>query len=207
MAIYSFYLNFQIAFSGKIELQTKVEQLERQLLHERTQKELARYEMESFKQYVAMNLPERVEGQSYGVRNIASLISPSDKQLLDKIKIEFQRFKELYLNQKFDAVNAELPLFIEKYNDSPYVLEAQFLLANSYYKTQMYEKSLSAIHFLVNQYPESEITGLGLLLMGEILEKQERWDEAKEVYQSVEKNFKFPELKKKAQERMSQLKV
>lgn len=207
MGIYAFYLNFQIEFSGEIELQAKIEQLERQLYQERTQRELAQYEIESFKQYVAMNLPERIEGQSYAVRNIASLVTPSDKQLLDKPKVEFNKMKDLYLEKRFEDVNAQLPLFIEKYNDSAYILEAQFLLANSYFHEQKYEKSLAAIRFLVAQYPESEMTGLGLLLMGEILEKQERWDEAKEVYQSVDKNFKFPEIKKKAIERMGKLKV
>ncbi len=207
VGIYTVYLQFQIEFSGNEELVVKIERLEYELQQQHAKSDIAQYELESFKQYVAVNLPTRIEGQSYSVRNIASLVTVSETKLIDKPKMDFAKIRENYLQHNYEAANTELKTFVETYTDSSYILEAYFLMANSYYKTKQYERSLSAINFLVKQYPESEMTGLGLLLMGDILETQERWDEARDIYNSIQKNFKFPELKEKAKQRLSGLKV
>lgn len=205
LGLYFLYTTFQMENPKIAELEFQIQSLEQDLLDLEIQKSLAQYELESFKQYVAVHLPENIEGQKYQVRNIASLVSSSQGEVVDLAKFKFEKIREAYLDKNYEWVNRELSDFLETHIDSVYILEGYFLLANSYYNSNLYEKSLETIHVLLTQFPESEMTGLGLLVMGDILESMERWEEAQDIYKSIEKNFKFQELKKEATRRLERI--
>lgn len=200
------FLTFQNELSGKQELEFQVAKLQRELDREKAKTEIAYYELESFKQKVAINLPSHIPEQAYSVRNIASLVTET-APLDIKSKLEFSEIKKLYLANNFTKAAVELKGYASTYPESSFVLEADYLLVMSYYKSSQYDNAIQAVDILVEQFPDSEMTGLSLLVMGDIMKKKERYDEAKQIFTTVKKNFPYPELQKQAEAKIEEIKL
>lgn len=200
------FLTFQNQLDGRAELEFKVSNLEKQLEREKAKTEIAYYELESFKQKVAMTLPSHIPQQSYSVRNIASIVTET-KPLDIKAKLQFSQIKKLYLENNFNKAAVELKEYVSTFPESPFVLEANYLLVMSYYKSSQFDNAIQAVDILVEQFPDSEMTGLGLLVMGDIMKKKERYDEAKQIFTTVKKNFPYPELQKQAEAKIEEIKL
>jgi TolA-binding protein len=204
--IQTVFFSFKSQMDGKQELQVEIATLRKELEREKAKTEIAKYELESFQQKVAIALPKNIPGQDYSVRNIASIVTTTNP--LDiKTKIEFSEIKKNYLANHFDKAAVDLKEYIKNYPESSFVLEAYYLLTMSYYKSFQYENALQTVDILVQQFPDSEMTGLGLLVMGDIMKKKERYDDAKEIYITVKKNFKYPELQKQAEAKLQETKL
>lgn len=204
--IQSVYFSFKNQLEGRAELDYEIATLRHELERERTKTEIARYELESFQQRVALVLPNNIPGQDYSVRNIASIVSTTSP-LAIKSKIQFSDVKKIYLDGQYEKASLDLKDYIKNYPDSTFVLEAYYLLTMSYYNSSQHEKALETVDILVEQFPESEMTGLGLLVMGDIMKKKERFNDAKEIYTTVINNFKYPELKKQAEAKLEEIKL
>jgi TolA-binding protein len=204
--IQAIFFTFKSELDGKQELQFEIATLKKEVEREKAKTEIANYELESFQQKVAIALPKNIPGQEYSVRNIASIVSTT--QPLDiKTKIEFSEIKKLYLDEHFEKAALELKDYTHNYPESTFVLEAYYLLTMSYYKSSQYENAIQTVDILVAQFPDSEMTGLGLLVMGDIMKKKERFEDAKEIYTTVKKNFAYPELKKQAEAKLEEIKL
>lgn len=204
--IQAVFLTFKGELDGRQELEFELASLKKELEREKAKTEVAYYELESFRQKVALTLPKNIPQQNYSIRSIASVVTKT-KPLEIKAKINFSEVKKLYLDQKYEKAAVELKEYTETYPESPFVLEAYYLLAMSYYKSKQPEKALKTVDILVEQFPGSEMTGLGLLVMGDIMKSQERYDDAKEIYNTVKRNFVYPELKKQAEIKLEEIKL
>lgn len=191
------YLTFRNQLDGRAELEFKVANLEKELEREKAKTEIAYYELDSFKQKVAMTLPKDIPQQAYSVRNIASIVTET-KPLDIKARLQFGQIKKFYLDGKYDKAAVQLREFVETFPESPSVLEAYYLLVMSYYKSSQFDNAIATVDILVDQFPDSEMTGLSLLVMGDIMKENERYDEAKQIFLTVKKNFPYPELQKRA---------
>jgi TolA-binding protein len=200
------FLTFQNQLNGKQELEFKLAKLQTELDREKAKTEIAYYELESFKQKVAINLPSHIPQQAYSVRNIASIVTET-KPLDLKSKLEFSEIKKLYLGNNFTKAALELKEYTSMFPESPFVLEANYLLVMSYYKSSQYDNAIQAVDVLVEQFPDSEMTGLSLLVMGDIMKKKERYVEAKQIFSTVKKNFPYPELQKQAEAKIEEIKL
>lgn len=200
------YLSFKSEFDGRQELEFELVSLKKELEREKAKTEVAYYELESFKQQVALAMPKNIPQQDYSIRSIASVVSDT-KPLEIKAKLQFSEIKKLYLSSHFEKAAIELKDYTKNYPESPFVLEAYYLLTMSYYKSSQHENALKTVDILVEQFPDSEMTGLGLLVMGDIMKSKERYDDAREVYNTVKKNFSYPELKKQAEARLEEIKL
>ncbi len=198
------FLTFQNELDGREVLELEILSLKQELERERTKAEVARYELESFQQVVAATLPNNIHQKEYSVRNIASIVVDHEP-LAVKPSIDFSTIKKVYLSSEFEKSAVQLRDFIKTYPESAYVLEAYYLQAMSYYKSKQYENAIATIDILVKQYPSSEMTGLGLLVMGDIMKSKERYDEAKQIFLTVKNNFPYPELKKQAQVKLEEI--
>jgi TolA-binding protein len=195
--IQTVYFSFKNQLDGRQELEFEIASLRKEIEREKVKTEIAYYELDSFKQKVAMALPQNIPQQDYSVRNIASIVSET-KPLDIKAKLQFSEIKKIYLQNSFEKAAIQLKDYTKTYPESPFVLEAYYLLTMSYYKSSQLESAMKTVDILVEQFPDSEMTGLGLLVMGDILRKQERYDDAREIYATVKKNFPYPELQKQA---------
>ncbi len=194
----------QKEYDGSQNVAYENEHLKSLLSEQKAKTEVAYYELDSYKQKVAMALPKDIPTQKYQVRGIASLVRKGRGDLsLLSMDLEFQEIKRDYRNKNYEKAKVEVQRFIHSYPESSYILEAYFLYVNSLYQLSQYEKCVQEINVMVEQYPDSEMTGLSLLLMADIFQKQERYDEAKSIYETIIKNFSYPELKKMAQDRLS----
>jgi TolA-binding protein len=204
--IQTIFFSFKSELDGKTELELEIANLRKELEREKTKTEIAHYELESFQQKVAMTLPKNIPGQEYNVRNIASIVSTT-KPLDIKTKIQFSQIKKSYLDGHYDKAAIDLKDFVKNFSESPFVLEAYYLLSMSYYKSSQFENALQTVDIMVEQFPDSEMTGLGLLVMGDIMRKKERYDDAREIFTTVKKNFPYPELKKQAEAKLEETKL
>ena len=204
--IQTVYFSFKSELDGRQELEFEVATLRKELEREKLKTDVAYYELESFRQKVAIALPKNIPGQDYSVRSIASVVT-ANKPLEIKAKLKFSEIKKIYLSGEYEKAAIELKAYIDSFPESPFVLESYYLLTMSYYKSSQNESAIKTVDILVEQFPESEMTGLGLLVMGDILKKKERYDDAKEIYLTVKKNFPYPELKKQAEIKLEEIKL
>src|SRR5205807_1939271 len=69
------------------------------------------------------------------------------------------------------------------------VPQANFLLSESFFYNEQLEESVKAIDHLVTHYPETEYAGYALVRLGKIFEREERPEDAAEVYRTVIQHF------------------
>lgn len=120
------------------------------------------------------------------------------------IKVEgaalLAKAKEEFREKDYQAAVDSLKSHIARYPTSRDVIEAHFLLAEALYLSGQPEASLDLIDQMMSRYPESELTGFIMLRMGQILEKRNRREEAREVYRTVLDQFpRSADLRRQAQ--------
>ncbi|PWU15386.1 MAG: hypothetical protein C5B49_11895 [Bdellovibrio sp.] len=99
------------------------------------------------------------------------------------------RAKELFNHEKY---NQSLPILREieqRFSGSPATLEARFLQAESYYHLDQTEECVDVIAGMMNDYPESPLTGYLMLRLSQILHYRKRTAEALDILQIVEHSF------------------
>ena len=96
---------------------------------------------------------------------------------------------------------------IDRYPESLHVAEAHFLLAEGQYRLKEYDSSVATIEKMVDLFPENELTGFALLRLGSVFEKQDRLEDASDIYQAVLGNFKQTDLVHQAQASLKAVKL
>ena len=107
------------------------------------------------------------------------------------MKRDFQRAKKLFRDKQFGLAARAFVEFIDKNPFSMDINEAFFLLSESYFQMDDYERCLTTVEKMIELFPESELTGYAMIRMGKIYEYQERPEEAVDIYQTV--LLTFPE--------------
>ena len=203
---------FRFHFSGSEELKRQVASLQQDVKHEQLKAELSLWEVHQFRQYVAGILPNQLDQinsdkwslDKWGLRQIASIVRSPDHELdfvigaWDKAKMEFRE-------QNYEAAAETLKGFLNRSKLSPHMVEAKFLLSESYYLQKKFNEAVGVIEDMVAQHPDNELTGFALLRLGQIHQTKERKDEAYEVYSIVIKSFGNIELKKQAEILLAEL--
>jgi len=125
-------------------------------------------------------------------RSIASVVSDPQYK---KIPLPqpgtplFLKARKIFSAGDFLRASEILDDFISKYSDHPALPEAGHLLAESYFYLDQQENAVKMIDYVLTHFPETEFAGYGLLRLGKIFEKQERLEEAVEMYQVVIDNY------------------
>ena len=199
------YRHFQFYFSGVDRLNAQVSALRAELKSQKVQTQLATYQLDDFKQNVAVLMPEVLKKQKsveqgYSLRNLASLVT---SPLLDGPQIErasslFEKGRELFRGTAFEKSNDVFAKLISKYPSSVHAIESHFLLVEGMFQIHDYEKCVGIVDAMVTNYPESELTGFALLRLGKLFEFQDRFEDAVEVYKTVIKTYHDKDLLKQA---------
>ncbi len=195
------FTSFKNHFSGLRETKEMLTHTQTLLEQEKIKSSIAYYELENMRQNVAMVLPKSTISKDYPVRMLASVSRDSLKKPLEGFSstAAFNNAKKQFRDKNYKKSNALFADIIRTYKYSIHLPEAYFLLVEGLYQVSDYEKCLKELNVMIDQFPENELTGFGMIRMGQIFEKRERLDEAKSIYTSVLHSFENKELKKQAQ--------
>ena len=198
--------------SGKQE-RLLIENLQANLEGERLKYKALHSDHLSLQHDVARVLPGHLENlggdpeKSYPLRNLASVLFTSTtlQALGDEQEQKLATAKEEFREGRYDRAIETLKDFIGRYETSSRVVEAKFLLAESYFQQQEYESSLDLINQMLTLHPESELTGFLLLRLGAIFEDQNKDLDAIGVYKTITKNFNNKDLLFQAERNLQRL--
>ncbi|MEN0059576.1 MAG: outer membrane protein assembly factor BamD [Bdellovibrio sp.] len=201
IGLVSVYAVFVGHFNGHQQYEARLSQLQKQVEKERFNTALLNYQLKDFQQTVAQVLPDEKKLQAhYEMRNLASVVRvPASVEEIDLSAVLYERAKKSFNKQDYEKSIAEFYRLLNQYPVSQYSVEARFFIAESYFLRKDYRNSLNEIDQMVTQYPQHDLTGFILLRMGQISELNSQSEEASEIYKTVLKNFKNPELRQQAQ--------
>ena len=190
------YLREQFAPSKNLQKQIAVLEEEKHRAELRSQ--LAYDQLAEFKSQVAVILPQaELQGPSesnYPLRQLASVVASGHPLVIERASSAFEKAKSEFREKHFEDTSALLKDLIEHHPESTHVIEAHFLLAESQYQMGENEKAVGTIETMISLFPESELTGFSLLRLGKIFEKEERLEDAADIYRSVLNNFQQTEI-------------
>ncbi|MGE0634554.1 MAG: tol-pal system YbgF family protein [Pseudobdellovibrionaceae bacterium] len=200
---------FRDYFDGARAYQHQVEGLKNEIGKLDLQLALKGNELSDFKQEVARVLPSVSPQSSEAanqVRFVASVAAVPSKSLeFDWSKAAFEEGKALFREKKYEKAALSLKKSINLNPSAKHLTECYFLQAESYFLAGRSSDFLEVVDQMVVQFPDHELTGFILLRMGQIFSKQNRPDEAREVYETVIRSFHAPELKTQASTLKSKL--
>jgi TolA-binding protein len=186
------------SFTPVGSLNHKVASLEQQARQAEFRQQLAQDQLKDFQAQVATVLPSAVKGKSveegYPLRQLASVVSQGDSLNIERASSAFEKAKAEFRDKHFEDTQALLEDLIEHHPESTHIIEAHFLLAESQYQMGESEKAVGTIETMISLFPESELTGFSLLRLGKIFEKQDRLEDAADIYKAVLQNFPQPEI-------------
>jgi tol-pal system protein YbgF len=104
-------------------------------------------------------------------------------------KSDFEKAKKIFLSEDYQRSAELFSDFTDKHPDSRFLVQAYYFLTESEYHNDDFERATKAIDTLVTQFPETEYTGYSLVRMGMILEKQDRVEDAADIYERVKTGF------------------
>lgn len=192
------YAQFVSYFGENGEDRFAVESVSRKLREERYRRELSEARLRDLGQEVAAVLPsaahQRLASQGYELRTLASVVREPAAVKLDLSGVRMERAKRLFSLQKYAEASREFEDLLSDFPSSPNSVEAYFLLGESSYLQRDEKKAVEIADLMVTQFPEHELTGFILLRLGQINERNNRVEEAAEVYRTVEKSFGNPAL-------------
>lgn len=206
LALFSAFACGHFYFRAKMGLDTRawtarIESLERAAAEQKLRAALARHELADWRQHVATLVPAALEGakgpaESYPLRNIASVASEgADSSLeIEASATLFERAKEDFRAKRFAEAAEGFARLLEAHPSSRYGIEARFLLAEAEYQRKDYSAALDAIESLLGHFPESELAGFAMLRLGDIFERQDRKEDAAEVYRAILKAYANADL-------------
>lgn len=202
---------FKYHYSGIEEMKADQARLQRQVQEKEVISAWYKSQLIDFQNQVVSFFPDMkikdAEADYFG-RNIASVSAATvDSHKLD-LPFAFEIMKQAkdeFKNKKYDESVKLLTTTIDRYPLSPYVVEAHFLLAESYYLQKNYSKSLDVIRTMMKVYPDNVLTGFIMLRMGQILNNRQESEQAKVVFETVLSNFDNIDLKKQTQKLISGL--
>jgi TolA-binding protein len=134
---------------------------------------------------VALNLPERGTSSEW----VQSLRVPASIQQIDLSSLLFEEGSKKFKDSKYEESIRVFHDLLERYPASPKVVEAKFLLAESFFRAGKMKECLDQIDEMIAQYPESRLTGYSMLRMSQILKAKNHNEETAEVLRIIMKSF------------------
>lgn len=204
----NFYARVREAFNGVSEYKTEIARLKTEAEDERVARALDGEHFLEFRQSVATLMPEalrrRGDGeQGYGVRRLASVISRPESTEVRRLvaKTLFETGRDQFQKKEFSKAIRNFKQIIDRFGYTPFVTDAYFLMAESYFRQNQLEECTAVVQQMVELFPQAELTGFALIRLGRIYEIQNRNDEAVDIYKTVLRSY--PQRDVAAQARVS----
>ncbi len=206
----SYFHNY---FSQSDRLRGEVGKLKERLARETLRRDLMAHQLDDFRQVVATLLPEALKPQrsnradDYPLRNLATIVF-EQKSLnlgLERAGVLFSKAKTHFQQGEYERSNRIFSSLIQNYPDTVHLAESYFLLAEGQFQAGDFEGSVRNLDAMITLFPESSLTGYGMLRLGKIFESQDRFEDAEVVYRTISKMFKDESML--VQEAQSRLKA
>lgn len=160
---------------------------------EQLKKLIVKGKFADFKQDVALLLPKeiqkrKIEEEKQKLRDLASVIphegtheitlgySAAKMLKMGKEKVRKRLFKEGVI---------ELKRLIDKFPDSVHVVEAHYLIIESYAQQDKNINVIEWVDKMVELFPENRLTGYALLKVGSLYELDGRHEDALRIYKTI----------------------
>ena len=184
---------------GDVHFLSRQVRLQRDLLKQKDlQIHLAEAKVFDIQQEVLAHLPKS-QTENIATLSKSNFRIPASVSGLDLSGIILARGKSSFNKKNFAESISTFKELELKFPSSPNIPEAVYLKSESYFLTNRFEDCLKSLDTLVQHYPHAEVTGYGLIRMGQILEIRKRDLEAREVYRTVLREFNYSKLQKQAQ--------
>lgn len=190
------YAEFRAYFYNPDRLEYEITYLKKEIERRELEKLALNDAFTDFRVEVATALPQKyspeMKGEKgYPLRRLASVVRVPDPVQINQSLAQglFDRGSQHFKQRNYVKARDSFKQFIEKFSYSAKVIEAHFLLAESYYQLGSLEECTDTIHHMIEQFPESELTGFAMIRMGRLLEVEHRWEEAIEIYKTVMRSF------------------
>ena len=79
------------------------------------------------------------------------------------------------------------------------------MLINIEFKDKNYEQTIKFIDHMVSAYPDNEITAHALMVLGEIMQRQERLEDASDLYRTIIDAFPVYQITQRAKKELKLL--
>lgn len=203
----SLLLGAHVVFRDQLRTPNRFETYLNRLSEERKQaefrSELAHAQLREFQEQVATIVPEALKDKAminhFPLRELASAVVSSEQLQVERASSLFERAKSEFREKNYETANNLFVELIENYPDSIHLVTAHFLLAEGKYQLKEFDATVNTIEKMIALFPESELTGFALLRLGHIYEKQERIEDASDIYRAIIVNFEQPELRRQAE--------
>ncbi len=168
-----------------------------------------------FKQEVALLIPEKikktkVEEEQNRLRDLASVI-PHESRHKIQIGQSAQQLlasgKALVKNRQYQESVRVLEALINQFPDSHHVIEAHYLIVESFSQLQESQSVITWVDKMVELFPSNRLTGYSLLKIGLIYENEGRGDDAVRIYKTIVSVYQDKILISKAQDSVRQLEL
>ncbi|MBX3040234.1 MAG: tetratricopeptide repeat protein [Bdellovibrionaceae bacterium] len=188
------YSAFNQYFTAHSEEGDRAEVISRQLREEQFKRALAESRLRDFSVEVAGVLPAKDIAANGKLSDLKKVLREPAAVSLDLSGVIFERAKTKFSEKKYNESYREFRRLREDYPLSPHAIESAFLAGESAFLAGESEKCIEMADLMIEQYPDSELTGFLLLRLGQLNEDNGRAAEAGEIYRTVQKNFKNPSL-------------
>jgi len=208
MGMVGLYAVLNRHFSMRPDYVATIERLQTELESEKLRSSNLAYQLQDYRQAVALALPKRGDLQETSdlIRGLASVsqVNSGDAKV-DFSTALLQKGKNLFQKKDFESALKAFHKLEAEYPLSPLVVDAHYFKVECYYYLRDFKKSLDEIDRMVTLFPLHPLTAYVLLRSGQISEANHQTEEALEIFKTVEKSFPDPEVKKQARLLWNQL--
>lgn len=192
----SFYARVRETFNGVSEYRSEISRLRHQANEDRVARDLDHEHFLEFRQSVATLMPDAVKNQGegergYAYRNLASVVSKPQSTEVRRLvaKTLFETGREQFRKKDYVKAIRNFKQIIDRFSYTPFVTDAYFLMAESYFQQNQLEECTAVIQQMIELFPQHELTGFALVRLGRIYEAQNRTEEAIDIYKTVLRSY------------------
>lgn len=194
---------FKDSMSPIDQMHKQLASLEKKRLSAEFRSQLLEHELRDYQQQVATLVPAAIEGKNsrdaYPLRQLASIAGGGDLIQIERASGLFEEAKKAFREKNLEEASDLFGRLINRFPVSAHVIEAHFLMAETYYQQKEYADAVATIEKMIDLFPENELTGYALLRLGKIYEIQDRPEDAGDIYRAVQANFRQADLVRQAQ--------
>lgn len=189
---------FQGYFSDSKEYLKISQQLQIENERERLKTALVKNQLHDFEQDIARVLPTDqlriTNSKDYQLKMLASSVRlPASAEGVDLSSVLMEKGKSELKKEQYSSAAKVFQEVIQKYPISSQVVEAHFLLGESYFQSGKFDECLDVVYEMMNHFPQNEMTGYLMLRNAQILANRKRAAEAAELYRVVIRQFSSSE--------------
>ena len=200
-AVVAVFFHFKLHFSGADYFRAKAATLAEEIKQEKTRSLLVQFQLNDLKQQVSMSLPEvEITGKSlaeqYQQRNLASIVNTPIDDKFESYRADriFAKGKGEFEAGNYVAANEHFYRLIKDFPSSIFVIKAHLLMVEGYFHLNKPEEVVRYVEQMISLFPDDELTGFALLRLANVYVGEDRSEDALEVYEVVQKNYKSQAL-------------